>query len=167
MIYLVPDATDAVDQGDIIDGCPLAFVPDENPGDEENPNYETATGRVVVLTQTCDLAQGKTKWAVVAVVLRAQDLVDQKVLKASDVRGSIRAARVFGLYFLPADDRTQIPESIVDLRQLHTVPLEFLATLSRKGHRRARIKPLYREHLARHFGDTYSRIGLPEPYPTE
>jgi hypothetical protein len=29
------------------------------------------------------------------------------------------------------------------------------------------IQPLYREHLAKHFADTYSRIGLPEPYETE
>jgi len=33
--------------------------------------------------------------------------------------------------------------------------------------RRARVQPLYREHLAKHFADTYSRIGLPEPYPTD
>jgi len=25
----------------------------------------------------------------------------------------------------------------------------------------------YREHLAKHFADTFSRIGLPEPYETE
>jgi len=25
---------------------------------------------------------------------------------------------------------------------------------------------LYREHLANHFADTFSRIGLPEPYDT-
>lgn len=36
-----------------------------------------------------------------------------------------------------------------------------------RGLRRARIQPLYREHLAKHFADTYSRIGLPEPYSTD
>ncbi len=25
----------------------------------------------------------------------------------------------------------------------------------------------YREHLAKHFADTFSRIGLPEPYESE
>ncbi len=34
------------------------------------------------------------------------------------------------------------------------------------GRRKARVQPLYREHLARHFADTFSRIGLPEPYDT-
>jgi hypothetical protein len=31
----------------------------------------------------------------------------------------------------------------------------------------ARLQPLYREHLAKHFADAYSRIGLPAPYETE
>jgi hypothetical protein len=52
---------------------------------------------------------------------------------------------------------------IVDLRQLHTVRLDLLAELCR----RARVQPLYRKHLAKHFADTYSRIGLPEPYDTD
>ena len=38
--------------------------------------------------------------------------------------------------------------------------------LCQAGHRKARIKPIYREHLAKHFADTYSRIGLPRPYET-
>jgi hypothetical protein len=33
-------------------------------------------------------------------------------------------------------------------------------------HRLARIQTPYREHLAKHFADTFSRIGLPQPYET-
>ena len=57
-------------------------------------------------------------------------------------------------------------EMIVDLRQLHTVDVSHLRHLCQSGHRKARIKPIYREHLAKHFADTYSRIGLPRPYET-
>jgi hypothetical protein len=59
-----------------------------------------------------------------------------------------------------------MPESIVDLRQLHTVRLDLLVALCLRGQRRVRLQPLYREHLAKHFADTYSRIGLPDPYDT-
>ena len=55
---------------------------------------------------------------------------------------------------------------IIDLRQLHTVPLDLLRELCRGGKRRARVQLLYREHLAKHFADTFSRIGLPRPYET-
>ena len=55
---------------------------------------------------------------------------------------------------------------IVDLRRLHTVRSDLLRELYRSGKRRGRVQPLYREHLAKHFADTFSRIGLPRPYET-
>lgn len=81
--------------------------------------------------------------------------------------GPIRAGRVYGWYFLPRCPECELSESIVDLRQLYTIPREVLDLLCATGGRRVRIEPLYREHLARHFADTFSRIGLPEPYGTE
>jgi len=65
-----------------------------------------------------------------------------------------------------AESELGLAEMIVDLRRLHTVRLDLLRVLCRGGRRRARVQPLYREHLAKHFADTFSRIGLPEPYPT-
>jgi len=41
-----------------------------------------------------------------------------------------------------------------------------LRELCRAGKRRARLQTPYREHLAKHFADTFSRIGLPRPYET-
>jgi hypothetical protein len=55
---------------------------------------------------------------------------------------------------------------IIALRRLHTVRLDLLAALCRAGKRRARLQTPYREHLAKHFADTFSRIGLPQPYET-
>ena len=55
---------------------------------------------------------------------------------------------------------------IVDFRRLHTVRIDLLAALVRDGKRKGRVPPLYREHLAKHFADTFSRIGLPRPYET-
>jgi hypothetical protein len=128
-------------------------------------NY--ALQRVLVLTQTCDLANSKARLAVVAVVLNAQAMIDQQMLKAADVRGPIRSGRVYGWYFLPKSTELGLPEMIVDMRQLQSVRVEVLTALCQSGQRRARVQPLYREHLAKHFADTYCRIGLPEPYETE
>jgi hypothetical protein len=123
--------------------------------------------QVVVLIQTCDLASQKTQRLTVAIVHDAQFLVDQKIIKAVDVRGPIRSGRVYGWYYLPSDSGLGLRESIVDLRQLFTIPLEVIQILCASGQRKARIEPLYRAHLAKHFADTFSRIGLPEPYPTQ
>ena len=120
--------------------------------------------RVIVLTQTCDLANEKTTTANVAEVFEAQFLIDEKLFRPADIKGSLRAGRIWGWYFLPADATSGLTEMIVDLRQLHTVPLDLLRELCRTGKRPARVQPLYREHLAKHFADTFSRIGLPRPY---
>jgi hypothetical protein len=126
-----------------------------------------AISLVLVLTQTCDFANRKVTSVVVAAVRDAQSIIDKQILKAADIRGPVRAGRVFGWYFLPKNSELGLPEMIVDLRQLHTVRLDLLTELCRRGRRRARVQPLYREHLAKHFADTYSRIGLPEPYETD
>ena len=167
MIYSRPEATDAVDQADLIDLVPLLEVHEFHTDDPSNPVVGCTLSRVLVLTQTCDLAQRKANRVTVARVLDANDLVAQGFAKATDVRGPIRSARVWGLYFLPAWKELGLSEMIVDLRQVHCVPLIVLETLCRTGHRRARLQPLYREHLAKHFADTYSRIGLPMSYETE
>ena len=167
MIYQVSSATLPLDQGDIIDGCPILQIVKFDQRNPESPQVACSTHRVVVLTQTCDLANQKTQRITVAIVHDAQFLVEQNIVRAADVRGAIRAGRVYGWYFLPSCRECDLSESIVDLRQLYTIPREVLESLCATGRRKARIQPLYREHLAKHFADTFSRIGLPEPYDTE
>ena len=87
------------------------------------------------------------------------------ILQPKTIRDQVRAHRVYGWYFLPAG--TGVVESIVDLRDLHTMPRALLEQLVQDGKRIARIRTPYREHLAQHFSITYARIGLPEPYPSE
>jgi hypothetical protein len=55
---------------------------------------------------------------------------------------------------------------IVDFQRFHSIPVAVLDALRLAGKRRLRLLTLYREHLAKHLADTYSRIGLPQPYET-
>jgi hypothetical protein len=167
MIYRLPPHEEPIDQGDIIDGCPVLSLAAFDAASLQPTNIAYTAARVIVLTQTCDFANQKVTVVTGAVLREAKAIVDQGILKASDVKGPVRAGRVYGWYFLPKNDDLGLPESIIDLRQLHTVRLDLLVALCRRGQRHARLQQLYREHLARHFGDTYGRIGLPEPYPTE
>ena len=121
---------------------------------------------VLVVTQACDLANTKTTRAVIAIVHSAQDLVDRNILNASLIRDRIRRHQVFGWYFLPEFTEIKFPESIVDLRNLHTIPRVVLEALMEQGKRCCRLETPYREHLAQQFANTYARIGLPEPYET-
>ncbi len=154
-------------QGDVIDDCPLITIRiwPSDPGPDVRS--ETWTIRVVVLTQSCDLAQDKTTRVVVAPVHEATELVARNILKASTIRDQVRRGQVFGWYFLPAAPAPiNLAESIVDLRELHTIERRTLEYLVGAGKRIGRLMTPWREHLAQHFGTTYMRIALPEPYPT-
>ena len=166
MIYVQPGTAEPIDQGDLIDGCPLALLkhPPAAPGGPAE--FELAARLVIVLTQTCDLANDKVTYANVAEVFIAQALVDGRLFKPADIKGQIRSQRVWGWYFLPADRAIGLGEMVIEFRRLHTVRVDLLTSLARAGQRLARVQPLYREHLAKHFGDTFSRIGLPRPYET-
>jgi len=148
-------------QGDVFENCPV-FVWDD--GERSHEPVERSV-RVIVLTQACDLAQIKAARVLVAVVHNADKLVERGVLNASQVRDQIRTHRVYGWYFLPAD--SGLSESLVDLRDLHTVPRGLLEGLIAQGQRVARLLTPYREHLAQHFATPYARIALPEPYETQ
>jgi hypothetical protein len=162
-MYRQVDSGAPLTQGDIIDGCPL-LVWEENISDEQ-PQAGEFLGRIVVLTQACDLAQAKTTRVVIALVHDAKQLVAAGILKTKTVQDQVRLHRVYGWYFLPAGET--INESIVDLRDVHTIPRFILEGLVRQGNRLCQIESPYREHLAQHFAITYSRIGLPGPYETK
>jgi hypothetical protein len=166
MIYDHPARNDALDQGDLIDECPILAVVEFDVNNPDALAVKRTFQRVIVVTQTCDLANQKTTVANVATVFDAVALVQDRTLKAAEIKGPVRAGRVWGWYFLPASADVGLGEMIVDLRRLHTVRLDVLRALCLAGKRRGRVQPLYREHLAKHFADTFSRIGLPRPYDT-
>ena len=122
----------------------------------------------MVLTQACDLVQAKSTKVLVAMIHVARSLVEQNILKAQTIRDQIRRGMVYGWYFLPASSgAVEMPESIIDLRDLHTVHRATLQQLIADGRRVGRLVTPYREHLGQHLSVTYSRIGLPDPYETQ
>jgi hypothetical protein len=165
MIYQTLAPQEPLSQGDLLDECPILFWETPDPQGGARPELSTAPVRAVVLTQACDLAQAKATRVLVAVIHNAQQLARQGIVKSTMIRDQIRTHRVYGWYFLPAGG--PMAESVVDLRDLHTLERQLLEQLTKEGKRVCRITTPYREHLAQHFATTYSRIGLPEPYETE
>ena len=162
-------AGDPLTQGDVIEDCPLVGL---NlavlPLDLNDPATKWWTSRVIVLTQACDLAQVKVESVLVARVHDAQTLVEAGVLKGTVIRDHMRRHLVFGWYFLPAATApVSLPESLIDLRDVHSVPRVVLEQLIQAGKRVASLVSPYREHLAQHFAVTYMRVALPEPYATQ
>ena len=155
-------------QGDILDSCPLVFWADQTREVAEGDKPQSTRARVLILTQACDLANEKTARAIVAVVHDAAKLVQTGLLKEKFIRDNVRKGQVYGWYFLPSHPTCPgLSESLVDFRDVHTVPRTLLEALLDQGKLVCRLSTPYREHLAQHFSVTYSRIGLPEPYGTQ
>src|SRR6266704_1973195 len=95
MIYQLPKQDEAIDQGDLIEGCAVVSGAGVQGDQLGAVQVEMDVHRVIVLTQTCDLANKKVDNAVVASVIDAQVLVDRRILKAADIKGPLRAARVW------------------------------------------------------------------------
>jgi hypothetical protein len=121
-MYRLVDRDAPLAQGDIIDGCPLLVWDDSLPN--QRPQAGEFIGRIVVLTQACDLAQEKTTRVVTALLHDAKKLVNAGILKSKVIQDQVRFHRVFGWYFLPTGEL--LDESIVDLRDLHTLPRSML-----------------------------------------
>lgn len=159
-MYAYPTREAPLTQGDIIDRCPLVhWIMQGEPASSHTS--VVSQQRVLVLTQACDLATRVQ----LAVIHDSQMLVDEGLLKAQTIRDQVRRHRVFGWYFLPESDR--FPESIVNLREIHTVPGQLVEQSIAAGHRLASLTTPFREHLAQHFVVTYGRIGLPHEYETQ
>jgi hypothetical protein len=168
MIFATPPSDEPLTQGDILDTCPIFGFDIADAAVDLNAAPARWQERVIVLTQACDLAQTKTTKVLAALVQPAQALVDGGVLKAPTIRDQVRRGLVYGWYFLPAaPDPIPLPESIIDLHDLHTVPRAVLERLIAEGRRIGPLLPPYREHLAQHFAVTYMRIGLPGQLDTE
>lgn len=165
-MYIDPSGQ-PISQGDILDDCPLFGLDPTDDKVDVNSDPQRWFARVILLTQACDLSQVKTIRVVVAVVHNAQQLVDSGVLKASLIRDRVRRHQVYGWYFLPESEALGLPESLVDLRNLHTIPRTVLKRIEQNGGRLGRVETPYREHLNQHFAQTYARIALPEPYETK
>src|ERR1700722_11649147 len=159
-----PPSTAPLTQGDVIDDCPLVSLESTAAVlDQQEPATKWWTARVIVLTQACDLEQGKSTRVLVAQLHDAQSLVDQGLLKSTTVRDQVRRHQVFGWYFLPAVSApVTLPESLVNLRDLFSIPRVVLDELLAHGKRRGSLVPPYREHLAQHFAVTYMRVALPQ-----
>ena len=168
-MFIAPTTADLLTQGDLIDACPLVSLsPEGDIEDFRTIPVQRWFSRVIVLTQACDLAQPKTDLVLVAPVHGAQELVDEGLLKGTVVRDQMRRHLVFGWYFLPATTvPVPLPEALVDLRDVHSVPRAVLEQLIAGGQRVASLVSPYREHLAQHFAVTYMRVALPEPYGTD
>ena len=164
-------------QGDLILDCPLMVWKSdfklEGDGINEglDSGYDIVLDNVVVMTQACDLEQGKVDEVVVC---SHYSLEEAKVLwlRGQEPGTSDKAWKKFyekinsgSIWNFALLNRGQVDglitaHRIVDFHEIATVPLKFLQAIAARGPR-LRLRPPYREHLSQSFARYFMRVGLP------
>lgn len=183
--YEEVETTATLMQGGLISNCPLVSWKAERPRIDGSGETEMLRGMTeviqtdtVVMTQACDLEQGKVENVVLcphlplkeyyeawkAEMERKGQNVTQKAWRSHC--DDIRDGFVWNLTLLNAGNTGTLSTEhrIVDFHDIYTVPREFLESLlQQRGQSRLRLLPPYREHLSQAFARFFMRVGLPTP----
>lgn len=164
-------------QGDLILACPLLVwkqdpqIEGEGNDEELASLFEIVAEDVVVMTQACDLEQGKVTEVVVCSM---HSLEEMQTLWARSQQGAgekawrkffdkINSGSVWNLAVLNRGEVNGLKTThrVVDFHDISTIPLKYLQKIAAKRGTRLRLRPPYREHLSQSFARYFMRVGLP------
>jgi hypothetical protein len=163
---------DSLEQGDILRRCAVFFPPrgtltGRQPPDELTAEFEWAERDLVVISQTCDLVEGRER--VTDVLLCAVwpcDEVGGHLAtprgKEDARRGNLPAYHMLAPCNLPG---FELDVAVVDFRRAYSLPIEYVREFATEVGERIRLLPPYREHLAQAFARFFMRVGLPIDIP--
>ena len=165
-------------QGDLIVGCPALLLPENFLLSVNEPLQAVSVvpelWNVVVLTQSCDLANQKISRVLVCPyrpLSVAHELIPEDKRSKEKNRQAffeqVRRGIQPNLHMLAASQEPEHEQEIqiLDFREVFTVPGELLRQLAVHNGTRLRLIPPYREHLAQAFARFFMRVGLPADIP--
>lgn len=158
----------SLQQGDFLTGCLIPrFRPDLTLSESESEASQSVAvpeHDVVVISQTCDLENKKTRWVAVCATYSTDDFEQANPGFLSQGKlGQIRKGQVRALHLLPAPGGGADDWIIVDFRELFSLPFDYLCEVARSLGWRHRLTSPYREDLSHCFGDYFSKVAIPRP----
>lgn len=159
-----------LEQGDLLPNCPV-LVPPANlteallkakEGDDRGVDVQVDKGRLIVLSQSCDLANNKIDQVLLCGHFSAS-------VHGKDKRSEIRKERYPALHMI---EKCTLPgheleRQIVDFRTIFTLPKDFVTAFAVSLGERVRLLSPYKEHLSQAFARYFMRVGLPRPLKDE
>lgn len=160
----------SISQGDIFLNAPVASAfPELEYNDGEwklvNATVNAEVMNFVVLNQACDLENKPPETVIVAEVIDAFVGEVEPGVRRKDLLSEIHAGRR-PRYMLIGEHISEkealcINYQVVDLASIYTLPYAVLDEMRKHTDGRLRLNTPHRELLNQHFGNYYSRIGLP------
>lgn len=155
-------------QGEYLIECPVVLVADiPESGDELDARVEIRN--LLVMTQSCDLAQGKAKSVAVCPIFSLDEIaLENSTYSNRKNWESVRQGRIEGWHMVPGFSGFNNQEALViDFRQIYSLPISFLNKFIARSKTRRRLNSPYLEHTAQSFARFFMRVGLPsniEPF---
>lgn len=161
---------DSLEQGDFFFSCPIleTTLPTTQGEVPDSIQSNVNVYDVLVLSQSCDLVQGKLETALVCPHWKIEDFEQKEdYLRSTKGKENVRQGNVPGFHMIAACDQANFKSSIrlISFRQVFTLPLSYLNELAHQQSPRLRLLPPYREHLAQAFARFIMRVGLPVDIP--
>ena len=161
-----------LEQGDLLPKITAIQPKPNGPEDEEKDLRRgvAVDASVIVLTQTCDLEQGKVSEVLLAQVLPWIVLLKEEVkegnesIKSRKFREKLVEGNVPNLSLLhETKGPPELEWSVVNFRRLFSLPLDYVMNVADRSGDRLRLVSPYKEHLAQAFARYIMRVGLPHP----
>ncbi|MCU0444294.1 MAG: hypothetical protein MUE85_05200 [Microscillaceae bacterium] len=158
-------------QGDLIPNCPIVMPP-QNLQVNNEYEIEVKTYDVAIMSQSCDLENGKVEIVLACPFFTFTDYVSKLPTNqqtSKEVKrqfDKLRQGHQPNYHLLNKDDSVGIKNYlVVDFRNVYGVNIQFLQEYIQSLENRVRLLPPYREHLAQAFARFFMRVGLPQNIP--
>jgi len=151
-------------QGDYLTGCPVPILPSNFNIGKVDATISIRRADLIVMTQSCDLENSKVQLVAMCPILSIAQLAstDERYGKPDRLEES-RKGRIEALHMLSSP---RVPDDhrdarIVDFREIHSLPVEFLIAHANSLGKRWRLRSPYLEHFSQAFARFFMRVGLP------
>lgn len=160
----------SLEQGDLLDNFPVVTVmpPFESLVEDGSPALQVEYGKIIILTQSCDLDASKVRSVLICPHLEFDLLAKQITgLGTPKERDRVRKGLIHSLYMIPPCEISGFEDGarVVSFRSLTTAPFELVTHVASASSRRVRLLPPYREQLAQSLARFLERVALPIDYP--
>lgn len=154
--------SDSLMQGDLLENCTF-FKPEEN-FDFEKPIFDRIDKNLIIITQSCDLENGKARVVALCPAYRLDEFAnDIPRFQKIDEKENLRKGRYENFLLLQSTNEKNNESLVIDFRDIISLPLDYLKDFAKNNPNRYRLNSPYREYLSQNFARFYMRVGLPIP----
>jgi len=159
-------------QGDYIHGCNLPIFTLPSALDQQSPDFtidvEMKQKDLIILTQSCDLENKKVRFVTLCPLYALPDfeITTPGLLRKGEWE-KVRQGRYEGLHLLgsPFDPEDNRGALVVDFREIHSLPIDYISSYAMELGDRWRLKSPFLEHFSQSFARSFMRVGLPSAIP--